>query len=520
MQRVRVFLFIVVGILCVGAALLGRAVLTSVREERSGPVQGSQQMSTYLAPRLMEEVSEFNGRIGIALYDMDTGEKLVINGDEVIRAASLIKVPIMLEFSRQLQDGRIRMDQRVTYNAVDQTGGFGKVQSYPLGTRFQLSELLTWMITISDNDATRILMRVLRPELINRSLAQWGCDKTQLRSHLPAWYGDEKRTNYTTASEMLKLFRLIFDRAQFSPEETERMVRLLEQQTLNDEMPRYLPKALSIGHKTGLLGNVMNDAGIVTLFKRHYILCILSEGRMGAVEQSNALGRISRLVYNYFSYNRGPFLLGGGNKRRAGVLLLAGQAYAPTDMKDLAERLYAQGYAVYCLPLAPLKKQSPELIIKAHTVAIQQGLALLQQHARDQYVVCSSIESLYFLNEKLPVSLKSLVIIPDPRSGKFLRAMPLARAWMFMKRTIHVPFTRSFWEYTYLLQERRIVSKGEFRRFTVPATTFISGDMLSLLRASLPDGSVIDKRLPRSFERWSGEDLQNVIAYMKEKRAK
>jgi beta-lactamase class A len=487
------------------------------QEDKASGLKHEQSLNIYLAPRLLEEIKDFNGKIGIALYDLETRESLLINAQEAFPAASLIKIPIMLEYFRQIQEKRLSDDQLVTYNAVDRAGGNGHVQTYPLGTRFRLGDLLVWMITQSDNDATRILMRIVGPERLNYDLRLWGLKTTQLNSYLPSTYPEEKRQNRTTPAEMLRSFQLIFDNKLFTPDNSQKMLRILEQQVLNEEMPRYLPKALAIGHKTGLLAGVVHDAGIVTLFKKRYILCVLSQGDMPLLEQSNYLGRISRMIYNYFSYNRGSFLMGASSagKRRQGVLLLAGQSYPADSMKDLAEFLYADGFAVYCLPFPENKAKSVKEEFNNDLSRTEQALALLRNYSQKQYVICSSLESFYFLSGQATSNYKALILLPDRRDRKLLTTERYARVLVPLRHKLGLRAKLSFREYVYFISMCKEHAVQQNIKFPVPVAVSCSGPFYIWLKDLLPDRTTFMPDLPVNFTHWTNIEFQKIRIYLR-----
>ena len=82
---------------------------------------------------------------------------------------------------------------------------------------------------------------------------------------------------------------------------TDKMITLLKRQRLNTKLPKYLPDEIVIAHKTGELGAVSHDAGIIYLPSGDYSIVILSESDNppGAVER---IAQMSKNVYDYFTY--------------------------------------------------------------------------------------------------------------------------------------------------------------------------------------------------------------------------
>jgi beta-lactamase class A len=91
------------------------------------------------------------------------------------------------------------------------------------------------------------------------------------------------------------------------------MLAILRQQQLNDRLPRYLPPGTPCPHKTGTLGPIRNDSGIiyvndsshvaVTVFTRSTAEIpeddpIAKRAHTTAVD--DAFGRIGRLLYDIY----------------------------------------------------------------------------------------------------------------------------------------------------------------------------------------------------------------------------
>ncbi|MBV9270567.1 MAG: serine hydrolase, partial [Candidatus Eremiobacteraeota bacterium] len=101
------------------------------------------------------------GRVALAVEDLSTGYRSAYNGNAEMPAASTIKVPIMVEVFHQLQEGNFDLNRRVTITAADRDWGSGSLAAYPLGSQVPVSTLLTQMITVSDNTAANMLIRLV-----------------------------------------------------------------------------------------------------------------------------------------------------------------------------------------------------------------------------------------------------------------------------------------------------------------------------------------------------------------------
>ncbi len=100
---------------------------------------------------------------GIYFQDLASGSSWGINERAPIRAASTVKVPIVLYLNELAARGEIDMAERVAYDpATDYQTGAGILQFAARGgDTYSLRVLATLSIVVSDNVATRMLLRRL-----------------------------------------------------------------------------------------------------------------------------------------------------------------------------------------------------------------------------------------------------------------------------------------------------------------------------------------------------------------------
>lgn len=174
-----------------------------------------------------------------------------IEPDEVVFAASLYKLGVLLEAEHRIEDGTLRSVDRITITRADQRDG----GSYtPAGTILTIEQALERMITVSDNASALALLRVLGAEPIHETL---------LREGIKGQYFTAQGS-VTTAKAVATFFGELARRALVSPSASDRMLARLSRQRVNDRIPAALPAGVVIGHKTGNLGFVTHDAGLIT----------------------------------------------------------------------------------------------------------------------------------------------------------------------------------------------------------------------------------------------------------------
>lgn len=113
------------------------------------------------------------GTVGVAARNLASGATVHIAADEPYPMASCFKIPVMVEVMRQVDAGRLRLDDRVTLTEADKSPGSTLIHCYE-GLRPSVRDLLYLMITLSDNTATDMLWRLAGLGSVNETMRELG----------------------------------------------------------------------------------------------------------------------------------------------------------------------------------------------------------------------------------------------------------------------------------------------------------------------------------------------------------
>lgn len=228
--------------------------------------------------------------ISIYFQDLTSGAEVSVDADRPLPAASTVKVPLVLYLNRLVADGKLDLRERVAYDpARDYATGAGVLQydARP-GDTYSLRVLANLAITISDNVATRMLLRRLGKENLADFMRSLGGETV---------YPEGR--NVSTARDMGRYMRAVLAFARERPDLGQRLLDDLAHSIWHVGLPGELPPHLIVAHKEGdLPEGVAADVGIV-FSERPYILCILSEGWSDVDDGFRAIAGISRIVYDF-----------------------------------------------------------------------------------------------------------------------------------------------------------------------------------------------------------------------------
>ena len=196
-------------------------------------------------------LSSLGGHYGVWLQDLRTGHQVSYHGGDSMEAASVIKIPVALYLLDQAQHNKLKMSDTVTLEEDDFMGGTGTLyyDASP-GDTYSYDDLLALLIQQSDNTAWKALDRVLGEGEVDAYAAASGAPTCH--------QGDDQCTPLEAGVLLSKLAAGgLLDAAG-----TKALMQLLETTSFNDRINYYLSD-LTIAHKVGMDGGVMNDTGVV-----------------------------------------------------------------------------------------------------------------------------------------------------------------------------------------------------------------------------------------------------------------
>jgi beta-lactamase class A len=244
------------------------------------------------------------GRVGVAIKNLQSGKTILVDEGRVFPSASTIKLLIMSELMKEIEGGKRRLDEVVVLREEAKTGGDGILKELDAGHGFSLKEMITLMIIMSDNTATNILIDMVGMDAVNRRADELGMRETKLqRKMMDAAARKAGRDNFTCAGDMLRFLETTYEGSNVSKERSDLMLSIMKKQQATGRLDLYLPvdeEGLVIAHKTGDLDRLEHDVGIVYSPGCAYIICVLTNETRTNKDGREIIGEISKVVYDAF----------------------------------------------------------------------------------------------------------------------------------------------------------------------------------------------------------------------------
>lgn len=204
--------------------------------------------------------------IGVSVASPD-GEHWNYQGNKAFPSASTVKIPIMVEIYRMLDQSELSLDDLHVLQASEKSNGSGVLRHMHSGLTLKLSDLLYLMIAISDNTATNILTNKASVTRINATMRDLGMRDSSLgrpmvgRLAIP---GEEE--NLATANDYVHVIEAIIDGHAASVKACEAMRATLQLQHNQHRIGRHVPRENDFfwGSKIGTNPGIVHDVGFIT----------------------------------------------------------------------------------------------------------------------------------------------------------------------------------------------------------------------------------------------------------------
>jgi beta-lactamase class A len=225
-------------------------------------------------------------------------------------SASVFKLPVLVEFCRQVAVGRLQATERLRVPADGRTMGPSGLSVLQDEVELSLRDLAVLMMSVSDNCATDVLLDRVGLDQVNDGLRALGLAVTTLVGDCrlllaeliedvggadaaervgaatdPASLAgvrslDPARTNRTTARETTSLLARIWQDTAGPPEACAEARRVLGLQLFRDRLRSGFGDEVRVSGKTGTLPGIRNEAGMVEYPDgRRYAVAVFTRAR-------------------------------------------------------------------------------------------------------------------------------------------------------------------------------------------------------------------------------------------------
>lgn len=277
-------------------------VLAATIDSPIQPTQGPKQSK--LADIVNLNFANDEKDYAVVIKNLKTDEEYRFHENVKYDSASLYKLWVLSVVKQKMKDGAFseedslvgdlaKLDKTLSTDPEPATpspevASEDKKEEEPKRISMTVKDAMEKMIIHSDNYAALLLTQKVKPSTITKFLKEYGFVNSK--------FGSPPRTN---AHDIALFYEKLYKGEIVDEENSREMIELLKRQAINDRLPKYLPRGISVAHKTGELYGSKHDAGIVFSEKGDYIIVVMTNTKDPAFA-AERVAKFSKEVYEYF----------------------------------------------------------------------------------------------------------------------------------------------------------------------------------------------------------------------------
>lgn len=270
-----------------------------------------------LKNQIIQIAQQSKGIVGVSILGIETRDTLNYNGNSRLVMHSVMKFPIAMTVLNLVDKGKYKLDQKMKVGKGDMHPNTWSPlrDKYPNGTEITLGELLSYMVSQSDNDACDFLLKKLGgPQTVLNYLYSLGIKGINVVASegdmAKAW--EVQYTNWCKPADVVHLLDLFYSGKVLSKSSNDFLYRIMtETSTGPKRLKGLLPADAVVAHKTGSsatndegLTPASNDVGIITLpnGKHLAIAVFVCNSKADETTRDSVIAHIAKAAWDVYGH--------------------------------------------------------------------------------------------------------------------------------------------------------------------------------------------------------------------------
>lgn len=304
-------------LLTVGCTSINSSNREDTSNSQISAPSGSTTSNTNHRNELRDQIEQISraaqGRVGVTATVLETGESVTLNGNQRFPMQSVYKFPIAMAVLAQVDQGKLKLDQKIRVETSDVVQGSRILNQNSQGVELSLAELLKYMVSESDNTACDVLLRLVGgPKVVTQYLRGLGINDIVVANTEKELGQDTavQYRNYATPDAAVVLLRAFHEGKGLSKSSHALLQRLMtETSTGLKRLKGLLPDGTVVAHKTGTSSTAngmtaaTNDVGLVTLPNGLHlaIAVFVSDSKANDALREEAIAKVAKAAWDEWS---------------------------------------------------------------------------------------------------------------------------------------------------------------------------------------------------------------------------
>ena len=254
------------------------------------------------------------GHVGVSAVVLETGETVAsLNPQDHFPMQSVYKLPISMAVMKQVDAGKIKLEQKVKVAKEDYVGSAAHSpirDKYPHGAELTVNDLLRFALSESDGTASDVLMKLAGgPGAVQAFLAELGIKDLIVLDTEQSFTQDHslQYRNFATPGAAVALLRALYEHRGLRESSQALILKFMTESTPGPKrLKGLLPAGTIVAHKTGTSGTengmtaATNDIGIITLpnGKHLAIAVFVSDSPADEAMREGTIAKIAKAVWD------------------------------------------------------------------------------------------------------------------------------------------------------------------------------------------------------------------------------
>ena len=271
---------------------------------------------TGLLNQVKSIAAESKGIVGVSILGIESRDTLNYNANSHLVMHSVFKFPIAMAVLHLVDNDKFQLDQKMKLRKGDMLPA--KMYSplrdkYPDGAEIALSDLLSYMVSLSDNTACDFLLKKIGgPRAVDDYIKSLGVKGIAIKASesdmASAW--EVQYTNWGKAADLVRLLDIFYSGKALSKTSNDFLMQImLATSTGPHRIKGLLPADAVVAHKTGTSGTndagltpATNDIGIITLPNgKHLAIAVLvCNSKADEATREGVIAKIAKAAWDYY----------------------------------------------------------------------------------------------------------------------------------------------------------------------------------------------------------------------------
>jgi beta-lactamase class A len=268
-----------------------------------------------LARRLETICDRAQGTVGLSVVHIESGTTISINGSSQLPLYSVFKLPLAIAVLKEVEDGRLRLDQKVHVTPAEIVPGApDNTALWQQPVDFTVEQLIGFSISRSDNTSTDKLLELIGgPAKVTERMRSLGLENLDIHQTSGEFVKDRRNPNTGSAEDLAKLLVQLHQGKILQPAQQNVLIGFMQRAVTGMRRLRGdLPAGTVVADKTGSgeidastrVTKATNDVGIISLpsDRGHLAIAVLvSESELPNGDQEKLIAELARAAYDTYS---------------------------------------------------------------------------------------------------------------------------------------------------------------------------------------------------------------------------